>query len=271
MAATALICLQGGYMAKIFFMAVALFVLIRHGPCAQASQSLKGGFSSPTGALVLPDGILITEWGAGNIKKLVNGKAVTLLSGLSAPAGITRDDRGNIYFAGYGDGIVHIWDGKGKPRTFATGFSAPTGLFWSKDKGLLVANRNAGEIISLDGTGKKSLLSSGHATPVGIAQTADGHLFISCYGGSVDILAPDSSRSKVTRDLATPGVGITPADAASVYVVDYGKGNIVQVFADGTTQIIASGLPSPVALAMLPDGNLLAGCWSDGTLKQIKK
>ncbi len=53
-------------------------------------------------------------------------------------------------------------------------------------------------------------------------------------------------------------------------MVDYAKGNINLLGTDGVRKIVAGGLLSPVALAKTRDGNLLVGCWGDGTLRIVK-
>jgi glucose/arabinose dehydrogenase len=145
----------------------------------------------------------------------------------------------------------------------ASGFSSPTGLFWSRDNTLLVANRNAGEVVRLHPDGKKTVLSRNHKTPVGLAQTDDGSIFVSCYGGSVDRIAPDGKSASVYTGLNTPGVGIIADGPDSVLVVDYGGTTVARVNTQGKASTVADGLRSPVGLTRMPDDRLLVGTWAD--------
>lgn len=85
------------------------------------------------------------------------------------------------------------------------------------------------------------------------------------------MIHPDGRKSSIVKGVATPGVGIAPADADSVFVVDYGAGKIATVNSDGNVSIVAEGLASPVALLRKDNGNLLVGTWGDGKIHEISK
>lgn len=256
-----------------FLIWLALFVIFLMSPeigyGKEAGKIMARDINAPTGIACDTNGNLyVSEWGAGRIALIRDGKKTIILDGLSSPAGLVFDENGKLYIAGYGDGNIYVWSGAGKPEIFATGLSAPTGLLW--DNGLIVANRNAGEVVKFDPQGVRKVISRGHKLPVGIARTADGNLFVSCYGGTVDVIGPNGKTSSISDGLSTPGVGIVSAGDNSVYVVDYAKGNIDLLGTDGVQKIVASGLLSPVALAKMGDGNLVVGCWGDGTLRIVK-
>ncbi len=256
-----------------FLICLVLFILILMNPdssCGkEAEKIMANDINAPTGIACDANGNLyVSEWGAGCIALIRDDKKSIILDGISSPAGLAFDENGKLYIAGYGDGNIYVWDGTGKPEIFATGLSAPTGLLW--DNGLLVANRNAGEVVKIEPQGAKKVISRGHKLPVGIARTEDGKLFVSCYGGTVDVIGPNGQTSSISDGLSTPGVGIVSAGDNSVYVVDYAKGNINLLGTDGVRKIVAGGLLSPVALAKTRDGNLLVGCWGDGTLRIVK-
>lgn len=223
------------------------------------------GIQSPVGMIYDKDGALyVAEWGAGRVSRFdATGRRATVTDSIRSPAGLAFDDNGILYAASYGDGSVYALEKGKEPRRVASGFAAPTGLLWSRDKGLLVANRNAGEVIRLHPDGTKEVLSRNHKTPVGLARTADGSIFVSCYGGSVDRIAPDGRTSTVYTGLSTPGVGIIADGPDRVLVVDYGGSIVARVDAQGKASTVADGLRSPVALVRMPDGRLLVGTWAD--------
>lgn len=257
--------------AKLLIFAALLALAFTSGTSLAAGSVLLSGLNAPTGLAYDTAGRLyISCWGNGQIWRLDKNGISVVLENLPSPAGLAFDSEGNLLIAGYGDGNIYVWDGKARPRVLASGFAAPTGLLWNREGKLLVANRNAGEIVAVNGDGSKETVSKGHKTPVGIAQTPDGTLFISCYGGSVDILSPAGSKSSVFEGLGTPGAGIVSGPDNTAWTVDYARGEIVHIGKNGVLGNIASGLSAPVALAKKPGGDLIAGCWGDSSLHIIK-
>lgn len=239
------------------------------GACAMDTV-LYSGLGAPTGLAMDRSGRLyVSQWSRGQISMLENNDEKIILEGISSPAGLAFDNNGNLYFTSYGDGHIYVWNGKGQPRVLASGFSAPTGILWTNDNKLLVANRNAGEVVAVDTTGRKTVLSTGHDLPVGVAQLGDGTIFVSCYGGTVDILSPGGQKLSFKGIMDSPGVGIVAASDNAALVVDYTRGNIVLVNKTGVMEIVATDLPSPVALSKAPNGDLLIGCWGDNSLRLI--
>lgn len=252
-------------------MAAALCVLVTGD--AVAAPSDAGGqpaftdLMSPVGMVYGRDGALyVAEWSAGRVSRFdAQGNRTILVDALGNPAGLALADDGTLYIAGYGDGTIYMFDEQHGLRPFVSGFSAPTGLLWSRDGTLLVANRNAGEIVRVLPDGRKRVVSRDHALPVGLAQTSDGGFFVSCYGGSVDHIAPNGDTRSVYTGLRTPGAGIIPDGPDAVLVTEYGGNAVVRIDVRGRASIAADGVRSPAGLARMPDGRFLVGCWGDAT------
>lgn len=254
---------------SVLLIVLAVSCALTGGEAAAAERnpanSLITDIRSPVGMVYDQNGALyVAEWGAGRVSCFgTDGNRTTVTDSISSPAGLAFDAKGILYVASYGDGTVYALEKGTKPRPVASGFSSPTGLLWSRDNTLLVANRNAGEIVRLHLDGRKEVLSRNHKTPVGLAQTGDGSIFVSCYGGSVDRVAPDGRVTTVYTGLRTPGVGIIADGPDRVLVVDYGGTTVERVDAQGRASTVAEGLRSPVGLVRMPDGRLLVGTWAD--------
>lgn len=232
------------------------------------------GLAAPVGMAHDAQGRLwVAEWGADRIVRLDGrGKRAEIIEGIAQPAGLAFDADGTLWAAGYGDGRIYAWTPESGFRLVAHGLSAPTGLFWSAETGQLAANRNAGEVVRIKPDGSREVVSSGHRLPVGITRLADGSLAVSCYGGSVDIVAPGGERRSLegrSAGLSRPGVGILAAGPDSVFVADNGGGAVARLNMQGRATVLASGLASPVGLARAPDGRVLVATWGDGTVRAL--
>lgn len=241
---------------------------------APAWDVLATGLVAPTGMAHDAEGRLwVAEWGADRIVRLDGqGGREEVIGGIAQPAGLAFDADGTLWAAGYGDGRIYAWTPERGLRVVARGLAAPTGLFWSPETGLLAANRNAGEVVRIRADGSREVLSSGHRFPVGLARLADGSLAVSCYGGSLDIVAPDGAVRSIPAapaGLVRPGVGILAAGPDSLLVADNGAGAVALLDAAGKARALASGLSAPVGLARAPDGRILVATWGDGTARAL--
>lgn len=255
---------------KILFVALlVIFVTLSRANSGIAKDNIMHrGLSAPVGMALDKDGILyVSEWGADKVVKLdKNGNIETMVTGVRNPAGLAFAQDGTLYISGYGDNSIYAWDLKKGLRKIAGGFSSPTGMIMDDDGSLIIANRDAGEVVRLYNDGTKRILSRNHKTPVGVAKTSNGLIFVSCYGGSVDLINPSGKIRNLPTNISTPGVGIIAHGPESVLVVDYGAGTLARVDKTGSTKIIANNLPSPVALGKNSSGQILTGCWGDGSI-----
>ena len=267
-------------MKKRTVLALLLLCLLAAPPAWAAGAEPGGevvtsGLSAPVGMAHDAQGRLwVAEWGADRIVRLDGqGQRAETIGGISQPAGLAFDEGGTLWAAGYGDGRVYAWTPQQGLRVVAQGLSAPTGLFWSPGTGLLAANRNAGEVVRIRPDGTCEVVSSVHRLPVGVTRLENGSLAVSCYGGSVDIVAPAGSVRSIpatAAGLARPGVGSLAAGPDSLLVVDNGAGAVARLDAKGPAQVLEGGLPSPVGLARAPDGSILAASWGDGTVRALR-
>ncbi|MDE7371924.1 MAG: hypothetical protein K2N07_09355 [Desulfovibrio sp.] len=268
-------------MKKRTVLALFLLCLLAGYPAWAARGEAGGevvaaGLSAPVGMAHDAQGRLwVAEWGADRIVRLdERGRRAEVIAGIAQPAGLAFDADGTLWAAGYGDGRIYAWTPEQGLRVVAAGLSAPTGLFWSAETGLLAANRNAGELVRIQPDGTREVVSSGHRLPVGVTRLADGSLAVSCYGGSVDMVAPDGavrSLPAAAAGLVRPGVGILAAGPDSVLVADNGADAVARLEREGRAAVLASGLASPVGLARAPDGRLLVATWGDGTVRAFPR
>lgn len=256
-------------MIKSLFLSIMAIWLLSWpaGLMAQIPQPFLKGLKSPVGLAYDRQGNLyVAEWGGDQVSRFDPQGRRSLVTGeIKSPAGLAFDPDGNLFIASYADDSIYCLAPGGGLRKVAGGLASPTGLLWTRTNELLVANRNAGEVVKLGPGGRKKVLSGGHPTPVGLAQTKSGLIFISCYGGQVDLIDPTGKKIRSITSLKTPGVGIVDDDE-EVLLVDYGAGTVSELKADGRTRPLVSGLNSPAALVRAPGGRFLVGTWGDGAL-----
>lgn len=255
---------------KFSCMAAGAWLFLAATACFAANLPMSG-FSAPVGIVELSDGaLLVSEWGANRVSRVEASSRRPVINGIGSPAGLARDNDGNLYIAGYGDGNIYVWKGGGEPEILARGFSQPTGLLWSKDDTLLVANRGAGTIEEIDAVGNRRIVSKGHSLPVGIALTESGDMYVSCYGGTLDRVAKDGTIQKMGNGFSTPGVGIIPAGKDSVFVVDNAAGRVVEAGPQGVIRTVAKNLSAPVGLAKTSTNGIIVATWGDGKIQMLE-
>lgn len=261
------------FLPKFFstFGLLALVVFLGNSPAkCEEARMLHKGLNAPTGMLFDDAGnLIVSEWGTGRVIRIApNGLKESILTNLASPAGLALDKSGRLYIAGYGDGKIHRLEKDGALTQITAGLSAPTGIVFDQNENLLIANRNAGEIVRLHPDGHQEIFVSGLQYPVGIAQSGNGTYFVSCYGGTIELLSPDGKKLGAISKLNTPGVGIMPVGLDSIIVVDYGGDAIALTDSHGNVQTLAR-ISSPVALSRTPSGNILVGSWRDGAIYEI--
>ena len=165
------------------------------------------------------------------------------------------------------------------------------GLAFGEDGSLYVADGGANDLLRVDpDTGRVSLVVAfagvpgpepnparggkreRDPVPTGVALGPDGNFYVALLTGfpmvpgtsSVQRVTPDGATSEVVGGL-TAATGVAFGPDGLLYVTEFGafekeepadKGRILRVLADGTTQVVADGLPSPNFPTFDARGNL---------------
>ncbi|HEX4066124.1 MAG TPA: MBG domain-containing protein [Acidobacteriaceae bacterium] len=199
--------------------------------------------------------------GTGPVAVFLPGIQTTLATGLSAPAGVAVDGRGDIIFSNYGAHDVQmIPAGGGTPVTVTTAFSGPAGLAVDGSGNVFVADFPANslrEILAVNGvvSGSSSVITLPATVNgcTGVAIDGSGNLFVAEQNGAavLEVVAPDYTTTR------TLGSGFnTPENAAvdstgNVFVADE-AGSVLEILAPSYTTVktLASGLSSPNGIAV---------------------
>lgn len=107
---------------------------------------------------------------------------------IASPTGITTDNNGNIYVAGYSDNVVYKITPAGNRVIFLkdTRLDGPIGLASDSMGNIYVANYNANNVLKVDKTGLVTVLVNDVQKPYSL-HIANGTLFISSQGSNAII------------------------------------------------------------------------------------
>lgn len=212
-------------------------------------------FASPQGIVYARGGLIVADSGNHTIRLVTLNGAVSTLAGgppgfadgagtaaqFNSPAGLAVDAAGNILVADLLNNRVRKIDSANNVTTIASGFNRPTALAVDKTKNLIyVADTGTHSIKVIQADGTVTLFAG------------SGSAFIS---GSKDSLVATSALFNAPRGLFWVGgnTGLLVSDTGnhSVRRVYYNT----NVTAYSTETYVASGLTSPVGLAMDNVGN----------------
>ena len=242
-------------------------------PPTRAETPMAGGLTSPRGIAVGPGGeIYVAD--SGSASEPDSGRVVriapdgTTTSVLARAANLTASPHGETYIYGLSDVAV-----RGDGLLVTVGFGAGATDPLVAPNGLLELGLAGGlarvfdfdrfeQERDPDGRGAGS-----NAT--GIAVAPDGTAWVSDAGGNwVAHLGPDGSVNRLVVFPAVDGEEAVPTGLAIgpdglAYVALFrcitpttGKGGVARVKADGTYDIVASGLTAPVDVAFSLEGEL---------------
>lgn len=107
---------------------------------------------------------------------------------IASPTGMTTDNSGNLYVAGYSDNVIYKITPNGDRVIFLkdTRLNGPIGLISDNSGNIYVANYNANNVLKVDKTGLVSVIVTDVIKPYGL-HISNGTLFISSQGDNAII------------------------------------------------------------------------------------
>ena len=102
---------------------------------------------------------------------------------IASPTGITTDNNGNLFIAGYSDNVVYKITPNGERIVFLKDkhLNGPIGLISDSNGNIYIANYNANNVIKVDKTGLVTVILSNINKPYGL-HISNGTLFVSSQG-----------------------------------------------------------------------------------------
>lgn len=107
---------------------------------------------------------------------------------IASPTGMTTDNSGNLYVAGYSDNVIYKITPNGDRVIFLKDarLNGPIGLISDKAGNIYIANYNANNVLKIDKTGLVTVIVSDVIKPYGL-HISNGTLFISSQGDNAII------------------------------------------------------------------------------------
>jgi sugar lactone lactonase YvrE len=204
---------------------------------------------------VLPDGsVLICERGAKNRVLRVDpasGRFGVFATGTPVPFGLARAADGSIVIGG-DDGIFRVPPTGGRASQLSAVPASP--IAFAPNGDLYYGHFTELGRIRPGSTGADRL-STEVNSPHGLAVAADGSLLVSDTGNRrlVRVDARSGRAVVVAVGLRTPmGLALDPSGAA--LVLEFDSHSLSRIAPNGAKTTLATGLPSPYALARAQDG-----------------
>jgi|SRR5665213_795370 len=243
----------------------------------------------PTPTAVHVNGGLVSTFAGNGTSGVVNGSAVT--AEFEGPLGIAEDSSGNIFVSDYSAGDVRKIS-NGVVTTFATGFSDPYGLATDSSGNVYVADYGHNEVQKITAAGVVSVLagngtsgfvngpgaSAEFKSPLDVSVDASGNVYVTDYsdsairkitqtgGVTVSTLAGNGTSGYVD------GAGVTaefdePYSAkvdnnGNVYVADYDNSVIRKITPAGLVSTFVTSY-YPYAIAVDAKGDVFANTYDN--------
>ena len=226
---------------------------------------LAENFLEPDDLVLAPDGsIYISDVTEGTVKQYTReGQLNVILSGLSAPEGMTFLPDGSLVIAEQGNNRLIRYDFQSK--TLLPFLDLPNhtnnlgvdGIIFDGTS-LIVPDSPNGTVLEVSVDGKSvRQLASGLVRPTGAWAEPDGNLLIADeYGNAVIRLRPDGTLEKIA-DFSIPDDVIEDPNG-NIFVVTLGDDAIHVITAQDKEDIVLStGLADPQGIIFDLDGNLI--------------
>lgn len=203
------------------------------------------------------------------------GTAQAVVTGQSAPVGVTVDSSGNLYWVNWGSGqlLSLALGGSSSPKVLLTGLSSPQGLGIDSAGNLYFTEYNGGTLDELKaGSSARTVIASGLNAPNFLAVTSAGDVyFITGDTCGNTIMKYDHTTGTVstilTRNMDTGhGFGGVFVDSSGNVYYTTCQSESVEVLPAGssTTQVLASGIPYASGIAGDSSGNLFIDSYYSG-------
>jgi sugar lactone lactonase YvrE len=251
---------KGRYRAVLQFAAAGTWKLSaqlgkRELPLGKVRVTESYLLAQPAGVLVLPDGsVLVCERGDKNRVLRVDpasGRFTVFATGTLLPFALARASDGSFAVAGDA-GIFRVPPAGGRATRLSPVAASP--IAFASNGDLYYGHfSELGRI--RPGSQTADLLPVDVNFPHGLAITGDGFLIVSDTGNNRLIrVDPHSARvSVVVAGLSSP-MGMTLEPSGAILVLEFDTHRLLRIETSGTITRIATGLPSPYALARAQDG-----------------
>jgi sugar lactone lactonase YvrE len=183
--------------------------------------------------------------------------------GLSYPAGLAVDARGDVYVADEGNDRVVEFKTTGAKVAVRNDLLSPTGVTVDTKGDVYIADTGANEVLEVTAKGTTVVASSSEGAdplsqPTGVAVDAAGDVFIADFGHANVVEVPAGGGTETTVGSGLVGPADVAVDAhGDVYIADFGAGDVVEVPPGGGPQTtVGSGLDQPDALALDAQGDV---------------
>ncbi len=156
---------------------------------------------------------------------------------------------------------------------FCKGLSVPAGINFDSRGNLIVADRGRGEIIQISPDATKKTLVKNLKTPVGVIELPNDKLVISTFYGDISVFDKRKKSLKtISNKLVSPAVGLAvdPTKENSVLAVDYGASDLYRINLNGNIEVLCSSVPQPVALTVSSAKWAYIATWGDNHLYKTK-